>query len=94
MRDILTKNKEIPDNDRREIDDRGMILLFRTCGFVPASIEADRMKLIYVFSRSETQELLGRILSNDAIMIEWQKYLSSEEEWKHALSALRELRGQ
>ena len=93
MSDTLTLNRKLDDGDKREVDDRGIILLFRASGFVPAEIKADKMKLIYVFSRSETQELQKKILSNEPILIEWQKYLAAEEEWKHALSALKELRG-
>ena len=95
MRDILSKsnNPVTETKDIREVDDRTIVLLFRASGFAPIAVEADRMKLIYIFSRSETKELMGKVLGNEPILIDWQKYVAAEEEWKHALSALKELRG-
>jgi hypothetical protein len=92
-RTLLSKNKDITPEDSREVDNDGMVKLMRARGFVQAAIEADNMRLIYIFSRKETQPLLDEILANKPIMIEWQKYLAAEEEWKTTLSILKEMRG-
>jgi hypothetical protein len=93
MRTALSKNRDITPDDSREVDNDGIVKLLRALGFIQASIDADGMRLIYVFSRSETQKIFNDILGNRPIMVEWKKYLDAEEEWKTTLSILKELRG-
>jgi hypothetical protein len=90
MRTTISKNRDLPLEDIREVDQDTLVKLFRASGIPQAAIEVDGSRIVYLFSRKETQDLLNKVLSNLPVMIEWQKYCAAEEEWKRVLATFRE----
>jgi hypothetical protein len=88
-RTILASYREIDRIDRRELDREELVKFLLVNNIEPVAIEAEGMKLIFVFDKTQTGELEKDAMSNRSILVSWDKISHANDTWKNALALLK-----
>lgn len=86
---VLAEYREIDRENRRELDREELVKFMLINGVEPVAIEADGMKLIFVFDKTETAHLEKDAMSNVEIKVVWAKVSQANDTWKNALALLK-----
>ena len=89
---VLASYRDIDRTDRRELDREELVKFLLVNDTLPIAIEAEGLKLIFVFDKTETAELEKEAMSNGSFMVEWSKLSKANETWKNALALLKSTR--
>jgi hypothetical protein len=86
-----TPNKKMAPENRREIDSDELVTCFLASGVQEYSVEAFDFKVLWIFDKTEIEELHNKYLSGTPIVVNYHDVVKARMKWIVSLRTARSI---